>query len=170
MTDEGILQHMQAAEEEEAAEAAADVVIRLGLAAFAVSAYIKTVLCPAMSSYTPRMSSASLVLPRQRLPCLSSALSGVSAVVYSSCIQWGARQQKSSALLFMAINFLRLGCRPMQAADLACSGAAGGTPRMMSNPQLGTPTTSLDKLQRDDMLMHELDQVTHGLHNLAVAC
>ena len=37
--------------------------IRLGLAAFAVSAYIKTVLCPSMSSYTPRMSSASLVIP-----------------------------------------------------------------------------------------------------------
>lgn len=36
-------------------------VIRLGLAAFAVSAYIKTVLCPSLSSYTPRMSSASLV-------------------------------------------------------------------------------------------------------------
>lgn len=36
-------------------------VIRLGLAAFAVSAYIKTVLCPSLSSYTPRMSSACLV-------------------------------------------------------------------------------------------------------------
>ena len=74
----------------------------------------------------------------------------------------------------------------MQAADLACSGGAltsvllqrqsaslsslpghsqGGTPRMMSTSQLGTPTTSLDKLQRDDMLMHELDQVTHCLHS-----
>jgi hypothetical protein len=52
---------VQAAEEHEAAEAATDLVIRLGLAAFAVSAYIKTVLCPSMSSYTPRMSSASLV-------------------------------------------------------------------------------------------------------------
>ena len=52
---------MQEAEAEAAAEVATDVVIRLGLAAFAVSAYIKTVLCPSLSSYTPRMSSASLV-------------------------------------------------------------------------------------------------------------
>lgn len=52
---------IQEAEAEAAAEAATDVVIRLGLAAFAVSAYIKTVLCPSLSSYTPRMSSASLV-------------------------------------------------------------------------------------------------------------
>ena len=70
-------------------------------------------------------------------------------------------------------------CAP-QAADLACSGGAfanallqrqsasvsslhghsqGGTPRMASTSQLGTPTASLDKLQREDMLMHELDQV-----------
>ena len=54
---------LQAVEEQEAAEAATDLVIRLGLAAFAVSAYIKGVLCPSMSSYTPRMSSASLVIP-----------------------------------------------------------------------------------------------------------
>ncbi len=53
----------QAANELEAAQAATDLVIRLGLAAFAISAYIKTVLCPSMSSYTPRMSSASLVCP-----------------------------------------------------------------------------------------------------------
>ena len=74
----------------------------------------------------------------------------------------------------------------MQAVDLACSGGAltsvllhrqsaslsslpghsqGGTPRVVGNPQLGTPTTSLDKLQRDDMLMHELDQVPHCLHS-----
>jgi hypothetical protein len=52
---------IQEAEAKAAAEAATDVVIRLGLAAFAVSAYIKTVLCPSLSSYTPRMSSASLV-------------------------------------------------------------------------------------------------------------
>ena len=77
----------------------------------------------------------------------------------------------------------------MQAADLAGSGGAlasvllhrqsaslsslpghsqGGTPRMMGTPQLGTPTTSLDKLQRDDMLMHELDQVTHRLHGISL--
>ena len=60
---------MQAAEEQQAAEAATDVVIRLGLAAFAVSAYIKTVLCPSMSSYTPRMSSASLVRPLALQSC-----------------------------------------------------------------------------------------------------
>lgn len=30
---------------------------------------------------------------------------------------------------------------------------------MASTSQLGTPTASLDKLQREDMLMHELDQV-----------
>ncbi len=59
---------LQAAEEQEAAEAATDLVIRLGLAAFAVSAYIKTVLCPSMSSYTPRMSSASLVIPPSLQP------------------------------------------------------------------------------------------------------
>lgn len=68
----------------------------------------------------------------------------------------------------------------MQAADLACSGGVftcmllqrqsaslsslaghsqGGTPRMASTSQLGTPTASLDKLQREDILMHELDQV-----------
>jgi hypothetical protein len=53
---------MQAAEEEEAAaEAAADVVIRLGLASWCLSAYIRTRLCPSLSSYTPRVSSASLV-------------------------------------------------------------------------------------------------------------
>ena len=77
----------------------------------------------------------------------------------------------------------------MQAADLAGSGGAlasvllhrqsaslsslpghsqGGTPRMMGTPQLGTPTTSLDKLQRDDMLMHELDQVTHRLRGTSL--
>ena len=75
--------------------------------------------------------------------------------------------------------YQRAGCG-MQAADLACSGGAftcvllqrqsaslsslagpsqGGTPRMASTSQLGTPTASLDKLQREDMLMHELDQV-----------
>ena len=68
----------------------------------------------------------------------------------------------------------------LQAADLACSGGAftnvilqrqsaslsslhghsqAGTPGMASTSQLGTPTASLDKLQREDMLMHELDQV-----------
>jgi hypothetical protein len=68
----------------------------------------------------------------------------------------------------------------MQAADLVCSGGAftcmllqrqsaslsslaghsqGGTPRMANTSQLGTPNASLDKLQREDMLMHELDQV-----------
>ena len=72
----------------------------------------------------------------------------------------------------------------LQAADLACSGGAfantllqrqsasvsslhghsqGGTPRMASTSQLGTPTASLDKLQREDMLMHELDQVMRPL-------
>ena len=39
---------------------------------------------------------------------------------------------------------------------------------MMGTSQLGTPTTSLDKLQRDDMLMHELDQVTHRLHGISL--
>ena len=64
---------MQAAEEEEAAEACKLMLSSgLGLAAFAISAYIKTVLCPSMSSYTPRMSSASLRCDHDSwLPCLS---------------------------------------------------------------------------------------------------
>ena len=59
----------QIAEEQEAAETATDLVVRLGLAAFAISAYIKTMLCPSMSSYTPCMSSASLVIPPTLHPC-----------------------------------------------------------------------------------------------------
>ena len=43
-----------------AAEAAAEDAVALGLAAFAVSAYVKSVLCPALSAYTPRVSTASL--------------------------------------------------------------------------------------------------------------
>lgn len=77
------------------------------------------------------------------------------------------------------VSGMKQACMPLQAADLACSGGAfanvllqrqsgsvsslhgqsqGGTPRMASTSQLGTPTASLDKLQREDMLMHELDQ------------
>ena len=43
-----------------AAEAAAENAVTLGLAAFAVSAFVKSVLCPALSAYTPRVSTASL--------------------------------------------------------------------------------------------------------------
>ena len=67
----------QAAEEEEAAEAAADVVIRLGLAAWCASAHIRTRLCPSLSSYTPRLSSASLARAPP-LPCRLLVLLGLS--------------------------------------------------------------------------------------------
>ena len=43
-----------------AADAAAESAVALGLAAFAVSAFVKSVLCPALSAYTPRVSTASL--------------------------------------------------------------------------------------------------------------
>lgn len=39
------------------------------------------------------------------------------------------------------------------------SQSQGGTPRHLS-----TPSASLDKLQREDLLMHELDQVMHTLN------
>ncbi|KAK9806258.1 hypothetical protein WJX72_007513 [[Myrmecia] bisecta] len=42
-----------------AAEVAADTLISIGLAAFAVSAFIKSVLCPSLASYTPRASASS---------------------------------------------------------------------------------------------------------------
>ena len=70
---------------------------------------------------------------------------------------------------------------PLQAADLASSGPAfanavlagqlarasgasgaslGGTPKLAApgQSQMATPSASLDKLQREDLLMHELDQ------------
>ena len=46
-----------------AADSSSDSVVRLGLTAFAVSAYIKSILCPALASYTPRMTSAAVVDP-----------------------------------------------------------------------------------------------------------
>ncbi|BDA40960.1 hypothetical protein COCOBI_01-6140 [Coccomyxa sp. Obi] len=116
------------AEAEAAAEAATDVVIRLGLAAFAVSAYIKTVLCPSLSSYTPRMSSASLAAD------LASSGGALAAAVL------GAQLQRQSASLGSMASI-----------------SASGTPRISSH--ISTPSASLDKLQREDLLMHELDQV-----------
>jgi hypothetical protein len=81
---------MQEAEAEAASEVATDTIIRLGLAAFAVSAYIKTTLCPSLSSYTPRMSSASLVLSASRVsasrPTPASLLNGRFHHRAASCV------------------------------------------------------------------------------------
>ena len=40
-----------------ARQAESDMTVRLGLAAFAVAAYVKTVLCPVLSDYIPRTGS-----------------------------------------------------------------------------------------------------------------
>ena len=177
---------MQAAEEHEAAEAATHLVIQLGLAAFAVSAYIKTVLCPSMSSYTPRMSSASLVGPLKSHKNISSRTPYMPAATHCATVSpvnllstsAEARMHTMQDLSVKQWQSMLMCC--MQAADLARSGGAfttallqrqsaslgllpghsqSGTPRMLSASQLGTPNASLDKLQREDMLMHELDQV-----------
>ncbi len=52
--------HAAAAAAAAVAEAAAETGVALGLAAFAVSAFVKSVLCPALSAYTPRVSTVSL--------------------------------------------------------------------------------------------------------------
>ena len=59
------------AEAATAAEAAAETTVALGLAAFAVSAFVKSVLCPALSAYTPRMSTVSLARPHHLLFTIS---------------------------------------------------------------------------------------------------
>ncbi len=52
--------HAAAAAAAARAEATAETGVALGLAAFAVSAFVKSVLCPALSAYTPRVSTVSL--------------------------------------------------------------------------------------------------------------
>lgn len=44
-----------------AKQAESDMTVRLGLAAFAVAAYVKMVLCPALSNYIPRTGSMASV-------------------------------------------------------------------------------------------------------------
>jgi len=51
--------HAAAAAAAARAEATAETGVALGLAAFAVSAFVKSVLCPALSAYTPRVSTVS---------------------------------------------------------------------------------------------------------------
>ena len=53
-------------------------VVRLGLASWCASAYIRTRLCPRLSSYTPRCSSASLVRALSVLPVLIIGLLQIS--------------------------------------------------------------------------------------------
>jgi len=50
--------HAAAAAAAARAEATAETGVALGLAAFAVSAFVKSVLCPALSAYTPRVSTS----------------------------------------------------------------------------------------------------------------
>ena len=48
-----------------ARQAESDITVRLGLAAFAIAAYVKMVLCPSLSSYIPRTGSGFSALGRE---------------------------------------------------------------------------------------------------------